>query len=67
MGYDEIEECTQICALTLPWAITELPHYVMASEQVIPLGVGDTFSIYRKFLQLLAWQNPGRKHLFVYS
>jgi hypothetical protein len=67
VGYDEIEECTQPCALVLPWAVTELPHMVMAHEALLShYGSFNAFQYYRQFLQVLAYQTPGSSLLFHY-
>ncbi len=60
IGYDEPEECTIPCAFELPWALTELPFNVYAAEQLFPMGAGDAFVYYRKFLQLMTWQSEDR-------
>lgn len=57
IGYDEPEECTTPCSMELPWAIPELPFHI-ASSQLLHEGAGNTFKYYRKYLQLLSWQNP---------
>ncbi|KAJ1442334.1 P-loop containing nucleoside triphosphate hydrolase protein [Ochromonadaceae sp. CCMP2298] len=61
IGYDEPEECTTPCAIELPWAVPELPLNTFAIDELAPLGAGDTFAHYRKFLQLLTWQSPDRR------
>jgi len=60
IGYDEPEECTIPCAFELPWALTELPFNVFAAKELFPLGAGDAFVYYRKFLQLMTWQSEDR-------
>eukprot|EP01040_Poterioochromonas_malhamensis_P015702 gene15702-17627_t len=61
IAYDETEECTIPCASELPWALTEIPLMVYAMDELIPLGAGNAFKIYHKFLQLLTWQSKNRR------
>jgi hypothetical protein len=61
IAYDEPEECTIPCSLELPWGLTEIPFMVFAADEVFPLGAGEAFQIYRKFLQLLTWQSEDRR------
>ena len=59
IGYDEPEECTTPCAAELPWAISELPLMVCASADVLRMGCGRAFDLYKQYLQILAWQTAG--------
>ena len=61
VAYDEPEECTTPCALELPWSFTEIPFNAFAVDEVVPLGAGDAFVHYRKFLQLLTWSGFDRR------
>ena len=61
IGYDEPEECTTPCALELPYAIGALPLYILAADEVIPLGCGKAFSFYKEYLQMLTWQSGGER------
>lgn len=61
IGYDEPEECTTPCGLELPWNIPEIPFNAFAAKEVMDLGAGDAFRIYRQYLQLLTWQTAERK------
>jgi len=61
IGYDEPEECTIPCALELPYALTELPFNMYAIDELLPLGAGDAFPWYHKFLQMAEWQAPDRR------
>ena len=56
--YDAPEECTTLCAAELPWNPTELAFMACAAAEVLPLGAGEAFSFYKKYLQLLTWQCP---------
>jgi hypothetical protein len=59
IGYDEPEECTTPCAFELPYAIGALPLYIMAAQEVVPLGCGRAFDFYKEYLQMLTWQATG--------
>ena len=61
VGYDDPEECTTPLALELPWNIPEMPFTIFAAEEVIAMGAGDAFRLYRQYLQLLTWQSPDRR------
>ena len=61
IGYDEPEECTTPCAMELPWNISELGFLPFAVDELIPLGAGDAFVHYRKFLQLMTWCGSDRR------
>lgn len=61
IGYDETEECTTPCALELPWAVPELPFVAYACQEVIPMGAGETFDLYKKQLQLMTFQSADRR------
>lgn len=61
IAYDETEECTIPCASEVPWALTEIPLMVYAADELLPLGCGNMFKIYRKFLQVLTWQSKNRR------
>ena len=61
IGYDEPEECTTPCAFELPYALGTLPLYILAAEEVIPMGCGKAFSFYKEYLQMLTWQSGGEK------
>lgn len=60
IGYDEPEECTIPCAFELPWALSEIPFNVFAAKELFPMGAGDAFVYYRKFLQMMTWQSEDR-------
>ena len=45
--------------MELPWALTELLYHIASGGETMQTGCGGAFRYYRKFLQLLAWQNPG--------
>jgi hypothetical protein len=61
VAYDEPEECTTPCAMELPWNISEIAFNPFAIDEVAPLGSGDAFKQYRKFLQLLTWSGFDRR------
>lgn len=61
IDYDEPEECTIPCSFGLPWSFFYLTLMVYAADEVIPLGAGNAFEIYRQFLQLQAFQAPERR------
>jgi hypothetical protein len=61
IAYDEPEECTIPCASELPWAMTEIPFMVFAADEVLPMGAGNAFKMYRQYLQLLTWQSADRR------
>ena len=61
IAYDEPEECTTPCGMELPWSASEIAFNAFAIDEVLPLGAGDTFKHYRKFLQLLTWSGPDRR------
>lgn len=61
IAYDETEECTIPCSFELPWALVDLPLMIFACEEVIPMGAGDAFDLYKKLLQLLTWQSKDRR------
>lgn len=60
VGYDESEECTTPCSLELPWYILDIPFNAFAAKEVMDMGAGDTFNIYRTYLKLLFWQSKER-------
>lgn len=45
--------------MELPWAIPELLYHIASADETMHTGCGGAFRYYRKFLQLLTWQNPG--------
>ncbi len=61
IDYDEPEECTIPCSLGLPWMLFTIPLMVYAAEELLPLGAGDTFDMYKMFLQLQTFQAPDRR------
>jgi hypothetical protein len=61
IAYDEPEECTTPCSMELPWAVSELPFNTFAVDELVPLGAGDAFVHYRKFLQMLTWSASDRR------
>jgi hypothetical protein len=61
IDYDEPEECTLPSSLGLPWSFFYLPLMVYAADEVIPLGAGDAFDLYKLFLQLVSFQAPDRR------
>jgi hypothetical protein len=46
--------------MELPWHVLELAFSIFAAKEVISLGAGETFVLYRKFLQMLTWQTEDR-------
>lgn len=60
-GYDQAEECLTPMAMSLPWHVTEIPFNAFAAKELIELGADNAYYIYRKYLQLLTWQEPVRR------
>jgi hypothetical protein len=56
IGYDDSEECTIPCSIELPLNLFELPLMVYAADEIINIGAGETYDFYKKYLQLLTWQ-----------
>ena len=61
IAYDEPEECTTPCGIELPWSPSEIAFNAYAIDEVLPLGAGNAFKHYRKFLQLLTWSGSDRR------
>ena len=40
-----------------------MPFTVFAAQEVIPMGAGNAFPLYRQYLQLLTWQAESRRSL----
>ncbi|CAE7605881.1 unnamed protein product [Symbiodinium microadriaticum] len=66
IGYDEPEECTTPCAMELPWNIATIAFTVFAARELQDLDAGQAFVLYRKFLQLMAWQAEDRQEPFTW-
>jgi hypothetical protein len=60
IDYDGAEECTIPCAMELPWSILEIPFNAYAAKELMTLGAGNAFVLYKKYLQLLTWQSSRR-------
>ncbi len=58
IGIDEPEECTVPCAAALPWNVVSLSFITFACKELKPLGCGDAYSMYRKFLQVATLRHP---------
>lgn len=52
VGYDEPEECTLPCAIEAPYNTMTIPFLCFVAKQVADLGAGETFHLYRKYLQV---------------
>jgi hypothetical protein len=61
IDYDEPEECTIPCSLGLPWSFFYLPLMIYAAKEVLPLGAGNAFNLYKQFLQLQTFQAADRR------
>ncbi len=48
------------CAMELPWSFSEFPLSVCASAELVEMGAGDGYAIYRQYLQLLQFQSSRR-------
>ena len=57
IDYDGPEECTIPCAMELPWSILEIPFNAYAAREIMAMGAGGAFPLYKKYLQLLTWQS----------
>lgn len=60
IDYDGAEECTIPCSMELPWSILEIPFNAFAAREVMSMGAGNAFVLYKKYLQLLTWQSSER-------
>ena len=60
LDYDAAEECTIPCAMGLPWSVFEIPFNAFAAKEVMDMGAGDGYELYKKYLQLLLWKNDSR-------
>lgn len=64
--YDAPEECTTPCGMELPFNIPTIPFMPFAAKEIIDLGAKDAFPLYKKYLQLLAFQAPERQGPFTW-
>jgi hypothetical protein len=62
IAYDYSEECTVPCAIELPWSPLEVPFNLFAAKEVMDLGSGNAYNLYRRYLQMLTWQSPERSN-----
>jgi hypothetical protein len=60
--YDAPEECTIPCAGELPWNATDLPYMIFAADQVLAMGAGSAFDLYKQMLSVLTFQSAERRN-----
>lgn len=66
IGYDEPEECSTPCGMEVPFNITTIPLLPFVAKEVGDLGAGNAFNLYKKYLQVLAWQDENRQGEFTW-
>lgn len=66
VGYDDSEECSTPCGMEVPFNINTIPFLPFVAKEVGDLGAGNAFRLYRKYLQLLAWQDVNRHTEFTW-
>ena len=64
--YDAPEECTTPCGMELPFNIPTIPFMPFVAKEVIELGAKEAFPLYKKYLQLMAFQTPERQDPFTW-
>lgn len=53
VGYDDSEECSTPCGMEVPFNINTIPFLPFVAKEVGDMGGGNTFRLYRKYLQVI--------------
>ena len=60
LKYDRPEEDTVPCSFEQPWCLSEIGFNSFATREILEHGIGNTYIMYKIYLQLLQWQTESR-------